>query len=177
VGRYNKPQKVIMEGENKTAIVNNNRDLPVIPGELTKKEASREELLIRNLFLDMDLKPAARAAGYSESYISSTLYQKFKSPKFQARIRDYASALNYSFLPKVLNIHKLGLQAIEDDLKSGGVEKASKLKHFTRQTLQMGGLLNDEVKPGVSYVNIQNLQAIITDKITKGLDDDSEGED
>ena len=165
MGRHKKPQKVIMEGENKTSIVNNNRDLPVIPGELTRKEASREELLIRNLFLDMDLKPAARAAGYSESYISSTLYQKFKSPRFQNKIRDFAASLNYSFLPKVLNIHRLGLEAIEKDLKNGGVEKASKLKHISRDSLRMAGLLNDENKPGVSYVNIRSIRAIIQAKM------------
>jgi hypothetical protein len=145
--------------------INNVNPLAVEPVDKDKKEESREALFIRNLFLDMDVKAAGRAAGYSEAYISSTMYQKFRSPRFQNKIRDFAASLNYSFLPKVLNIHRLGLEAIEKDLREGGVEKASKLKHISRDSLRMAGLLNDEGKPGVSFVNVENLQAIIQQKL------------
>jgi hypothetical protein len=145
--------------------INNVNPLALKPVDEDKQDESREALFIRNLFLDMDVKTAGREAGYSEAYTSSTLYQKFKSPRFQNKIRDFAASLNYSFLPKVLNIHRLGLEAIEKDLKNGGVEKASKLKHISRDSLRMAGLLNDENKPGVSYVNIRSIRAIIQAKM------------
>jgi len=145
--------------------INNNVLLPAKPEKEHEKEATREELFIRNLFLDMGVKDAARQAGYSESYLSSSLYKRFRSPRFQNKIKDFAISLNYSFLPKVLNIHRLGLEAIEKDLREGGVEKASKLKHISRDSLRMAGLLNEDNKPAVSFVNIHSLQAIIQEKL------------
>lgn len=152
-------------------------NIPILPDQdpdstaIVKKD-TREEQLVRNLFLGLDPKQAALKAGYSESFSDSSVYTKFKSKRFQDLIRDYAIANNVTEIPKVCNLYRIAVNQMHKEAQSGDLSNLAKLRHIPRQILEIGRVLAPEAHTGnVTLVNIESLQAIITGKVgTTGND-------
>jgi hypothetical protein len=118
--------------------------VPEVVDDIEHKEPTRDELLIRNLFLYDTKKEAAIEAGFSESYADSRLYQRINSPEFQQKIIDYAKANNVLNLPKIATLECKAINHLAtldgDDLIKG----LAKSKHTLTQTKQIAGLLRPE---------------------------------
>ena len=145
--------------------INKVNPLALEPIDEDAKETSKNQKLIRNLLLGMKLPEASLQAGFSASYSTSGVYQKFKSARFQNEIKEFCLAHNIMELPRVMSIYHRALNLVESDLDNGKVENLSKLKHIPKKMLQMGGLLADENKGTVAFVNVDSIRAIISQKM------------
>lgn len=118
------------------------------------EEPTREELLIRNLFVYDSQRQAALEAGYSEGYANTAIYAKIKSPGFQQKIIDYAKANNIINLPAIAKLEGKALRHLAtldgDELIKG----LAKTKHTLTQTKQIAGLLRPEDSGSAHSVTI-----------------------
>jgi hypothetical protein len=126
---------------------------------------SREDEFIRFLFLGMSVYDAGLKAGYSKSSLDSTIYTKFKNPKFQDKIRDYVIANNSASIPKVCDLYKRTVDQLHKEVKEGNLENVSKVRHIPRQILEIGRVLSPEGVQTANFVNIDQIQALIVDNV------------
>jgi hypothetical protein len=126
----------------------------------------------------MSVGEAASDAGYSASYSGAAVYSKFNSPRFQNKIKEVAKSCNIKFLPKIMSIHDRALKKMSKDLDEGNIESVSKLRHISRDTLRMTGLLADDTPHSVvQNVNIESIQAMIIGKMHLPPEDTGEDGD
>ena len=125
------------------------------PNLEAQDEPGREERFIRNLALYPTVQEAGIASGYSESYCSSTLYLKLKSPKFQQKLRDFYIANSHLNLPKIANIHS----QIIDHLTKNPLE-APKFGRTLKMELQTSRVLDSDT-PSVQIVNVSSIQNLM----------------
>lgn len=137
---------------------------PIVP-EVVNEDEERENAFIRYLFLGLGVTDAASKAGYSKSYAESAVYQKFKSPRFQDKIRDYAVSTNAQTIPKVCDLYRIAVNQLYKEAQNGELENLSKLRHIPRQILEIGRILTPEQGQVANYVNIEQIQAVITNNI------------
>lgn len=131
---------------------------------------SREEKFVDLLFVCKSIREAALAAGYSETYSGTPIYQKFKSPSFQAKIINAFKTNCYTDLPLVQKINHASLNAMHRDLEAGNLDSVAKLKHIPRQILEITRLLQPEGVQGHTMVNIENLQMLVNGKFNGKAD-------
>lgn len=133
---------------------------------------SRDDLLVRNIFIYPDVREAGIKAGYSESYVNcGQYYNRLKKPSFQAKLVEYAKAHNILSLPNILQVEDEAIQYLVDLAKAYSQSKdpkagrdllgaLAKTKHTLTQRKQIAGLLRpeDEGRTPHLTVNIQDVQ-------------------
>lgn len=124
---------------------------------------SKEEKLIRNLSIYKSPQKAAREAGYSESFASSTVYVKIKKPSFQKKIRDFYNGLAAFQLPIISQIERKALEHLIDNV--GDVPKFS---NTLKQIKQSAGVLTPDNVSHITLINIDKAQLLMGD--TAGIE-------
>lgn len=120
-----------------------------------KKAETKEDKLIRNLFIYPSKYQAGIQAGYSESYCKGPLYQRVKTEKFQRKIIDYAIANDILSLPKVAYIENKVLDHLMDNPLD-----SHKYKDVMRQKKQVSGLLQHDDAPQQPIVHIGSIREL-----------------
>ena len=123
--------------------------------EALPSKVDREELFISNLATCKTIKDAGIKAGYSESYSSTNLCDKFKKPDFIKKIRTFYNGYSAALLPKILHAESKVVDIVLAD-----PEKISKFRHTLKEIKQSTGILkpDDDVrKPMIQVANIKNL--------------------
>lgn len=135
---------------NTPVIVEQDETLPITQDEI------REQEFIRNLAVCKSRAEAARLAGYSESYITGTLYKKFKSKQFQDKIKKYYNGNAHTLLPKILEAERKVVDLVNED-----VEKLPKFRHTLKEIKQTTGLLESDDKPRVPTIKIGSVKNLL----------------
>ena len=136
---------------------------------------SREDDFIRNMFLGLSVLDAGMKAGYSHSYCTSAIYQKFNSKAFQDKLRDYAISTNARSVPKVCNLYARAVDHLYAQVERGELDNLAKLKHIPRQVLEIARILQPEGAAGPTLVNIENIQMLVNGKFN-GKPDPTSGD-
>ena len=140
--------------------------VPLDPNTEAILKDSREDTFLRLLFEGLSVQDSAIAAGYSPGYSRSAVYQKFKAPAFQDKIRQYAIAHNSLSVPRVCNLYHKTLNVLEKQVGEGNIDNMGKLKHIPTQILQIGKILSPEIHQNViNLVNIESMQTLIQGKL------------
>ena len=109
--------------------------------DITPAETDRETIFALALFENPDVREAGIAAGYSETTLSSGyLYQKLKTPKFQAKLKEVAIAKDFQHLSKAYQLEDKALAAALEqaiDNPDSAIKNVGKLKHTIKQKKQI----------------------------------------
>ena len=131
------------------------------------KEPSKQDMLVRNLYLYDTIFDAAINADYSESYATSGVYQLINTPKMQEKIKNYAIAHRVMILPRALKLMDRTIDQIESNIKSDddetknvGVAQAAKIQPYIKTLLVDAGVSKQDNAHTVQYVHIDNMQQI-----------------
>ena len=122
--------------------------------EISSYEA-REDEFIRCLAIYPSTKEAGIKAGYSESYSSSDICNKFKSERFLKKIRKFYNGSTHMLLPKIFRAESQVVDLVLED-----PEKVSKHRHTLTEIKRSIGVLDQETtsKPPVIKIgNVKNL--------------------
>lgn len=110
----------------------------------------RESLFIRYLFTEPNVVKAAIKAGYSEQYSSGPIYGKLKTPKFQAKIREYAVTHELiDSVPVIMRLEHNALKWLADK-----PEELPKFASILKQKKQIAGLLQQDSQPAQAMISI-----------------------
>lgn len=145
--------------------VNNSNPLIPISNDEPQKDLTRHQKLIRYLAEGLPVPEAGVLAGFSEGYSNAGLYQKVKSPRILNELKEYCLANNLLQAPTVLKVYRKALKVVEREVDAGQLKNLGKVRGISRDSLKMAGLLVEETKPTVSFVNIRSIQAIIQGKL------------
>ncbi len=129
--------------------------------ETLPEKFDKQELLIRNLCLGMNVTQAASQAGYSDSTAQSSVYQMIKQPKFQARLKEYVLAHNIIDIPKVISLENKAIDALTLMFESDpdkAIDKLAKLSPTFKRKLQDAGVSQSDQQPAQQTINVKNLQ-------------------
>ena len=117
---------------------------------IVSEPIDRETLFIRYLFTEPNVVSAAIKAGYSEQYSSGPLYGKLKTPKFQAKLREYATTHELiDSVPLILKLEHNALKWLD-----GKPEELPKFASILKQKKQIAGLLSQDVAPQQATISI-----------------------
>ena len=135
-------------------------------GGIEPQEPTREDLFIRNLFITPNVKQAALEAGYSKGTSTGPIYQKIKSPRFQAKLVEYAKAHNILNLPKILSIENKAIEYLSTLDGQELLQGLAKSKHTITQQKQISGLLKpeDEGNQRQLTVNIKEIRQLLVQR-------------
>jgi hypothetical protein len=122
-----------------------------IPAYPTPTEPiDRESAFLRNLFIEPNVLQAAIKAGYSEGYANGPLYNRLKTPKFQAKLREYATTHELiDSVPLILKLEHNALKWLD-----GRPEELPKFASILKQKKQIAGLLSQDVAPAQATISI-----------------------
>ena len=134
---------------------------------------TREDKLIRNLYICKTVYEAAIKAGYSENTAKSTIYTKLKNERFKNKIRDYAISNDLLSLPKIAYIENQILNHLmENPLDTPKYSKTLKQKK------KVAGILGEDVPQAPQVINIKSIekvQVMVTDMLKQRLEDSKKG--
>jgi hypothetical protein len=117
---------------------------------IVSEPIDRESLFIRYLFTEPNVVSAAIKAGYSEQYSSGPLYNKLKTPKFQAKLREYATTHELiDSVPLILKLEHNALKWLQDK-----PEELPKFAGILKQKKQIAGLLSQDAAPAQATISI-----------------------
>jgi len=133
------------------------------------EKIDRELEFIRNLSEFPTVREAGRAAGYSENYCNTNLYNKLKSDKFLGRIREYYKSEKHIQLPVINKIEQKALAAYLDS-----PELAIKNPGLLKDLKTAAGIKQEEEQE-TQYINIKQAQ-IFMDSIINPKPKEIEGE-
>ena len=85
---------------------------------------SRDDLLVRNLFVCDSKYEAAIKSGYSENYAKTGIYAKIRQPKFREKVIEFAILNDLLDLPIVARIERKILDAVDKDISKYDKYKA-----------------------------------------------------
>jgi len=150
-------------------IASNMDHLPMetLPGEPIK----REDQFIRNLAQYPTVKAAAIAAGYSESYANSNLYQRMKSESLLRKIREYYNGNAAIMLPRILDAERKVVELVHADPK-----ELPKYRHTLRELKQSAGVLQSDTptsQPTIKVGSIRNLVLQMQERREESLHNDA----
>lgn len=157
---YFNPNREFNDMANKIARKdNNNKQITdVVPNsgdEDLPITESRDDLLVRNLFVSDSKYEAAIKSGYSENYAKTRIYAKIRRPEFRKKIIDFAIQNDLLDLPIVARIERKILNAVDKDITKYGKYKAVfKQKKQTTELLKVEG----DSKPQPPKVSIQEMK-------------------
>lgn len=141
---------------------NNSNPLVPVSSDEPKTELTRHQKLVRLLAEGLSVPEAGVMAGFTEAYSNSGLYATVRTPRMQSKIREFCLQNNLLQVPKVLRLYDRALKQVGKEVENGSLENLSKVKHITKQTLQMGGLLHEDAPvQNISFVDVKALQLII----------------
>jgi len=129
---------------------------------------TKEDKLIRNLFLYKTVYEAAIKAGYTEYTAKSTIYTKLKNERFKNKIREYAVSNDLMSLPKIAYIE----EQVLDHLVKNPLD-LPKYAQTLKQKKQIAGILGQDVAPAPVVINIkaiERIQIATADMLTKRLE-------
>ena len=134
---------------------------------------TREDKLIRNLYICKTVYEAAILAGYSENTAKSTIYTKLKNERFKNKIRDYAISNDLLSLPKIAYIENQILNHLmENPLDT------PKYSQTLKQKKKVAGILGEDVPQAPQVINIKSIekvQVMVTDMLKQRLEDSKKG--
>ena len=142
------PETEIVQSES-----NNKAKLPDIIDDTP--ELSREDLFIRYLMLEGNVKQAALKAGYSNTYANSTIIYKFNSPRFIDKVRKAYNGNSVQLLSKLSLINTKVIERCVED-----VDNVPKFERTLKHIRQSGGVeAQDHTgnQPMIQVANIKNL--------------------
>jgi len=162
MGRHKKPDNVQFQNTDRIEIANGDKNLPSNPKDESQKQVTRRQKLVRLLAEGLSVPEAGIMAGFTPGYSNAGLYSKVRSPKMLNEIREFCIQNNMLSVPKVLKIYNRALNIVDKELDSGELKNLGQIRHITKQTLQMGGLLHEDL-PGqtINFVDVKALQLII----------------
>jgi len=136
----------------------------VVPKNELDTPKDRDSQFIDEYLSCLDVREAGRRLGYAETTINSGyLYQKFKKPEFQEKLKRAAIARDYQDLALIYSLERLGLQEIANQAKDRPksiIGNLSTLKHIAKQKKQISGILGQESPPLKATVSIQEIRQI-----------------
>jgi len=141
---------------------NESKELITISSESAENELdnlpvaeSKEDKLVRNLFLYETTYEAAIKAGYTENTAKSTIYTKIKKERFRNKIRDYAVANDLLEIPIIAHIERKILKAVNKNIKD-----YPKYKDVFKQKKKVAGILADDTAPVQQMITIQACEKV-----------------
>ena len=159
-----------MEGKREGTMTEKTNDskqiTDVVPQNEIDTPIDRDTQLIEAYLDCLDVREAGRRLGYAESTINSGyLYQKFKKPEFQEKLKSAYIARDYQDLALIYSLERLGLQEIAQQAKDKPksiVGNLANLKHITKQKKQISGILSQDAPKPQSVVtfNIKEIRML-----------------
>jgi hypothetical protein len=117
---------------------------------IVSEPIDRETAFLRNLFIEPNVLQAAIKAGYSEGYANGPLYNRLKTPKFQAKLREYATTHELiDSVPLILKLEHNALKWLQDK-----PEELPKFASILKQKKQIAGLLSQDTAPAQATISI-----------------------
>ena len=139
--------------------------VPIPKVDKTPNVANDRELAyILNLHNGMSHYDAGKAAGYSEKYINSTLYQRKYKPAF---IQRYVEVTKCSFaylVSKVLKLDTAWLEKVERDVEAKNWDSYTKSKHTLDRISKLAGFVKDKDAAPDVVINIGDVQNMLLSK-------------
>ena len=129
---------------------------------------TKEDKLIRNLFLCKTVYEAAILAGYSENTAKSTIYTKLKRERVKNKIREYAITNDLLSLPKIAYIE----EQILDHLVKNPLD-TPKYAQTLKQKKKIAGILGGDDHQTPQVINIKSIEKVqiaVADMLTRRLE-------
>ena len=140
-------------------------NLPVT-AEDNPPEVTREDLFIGYLYSGLSRKEAALEAGYSESYSTKAISNKFKSQRFITKLQEAYKGTSIANLPRIAKIHDM---VIDDCLLSAA--NVPKHANTLKSIKQSAGVERVDHEYQSPMVNVQNIQNILLNVHTDSIPD------